>query len=242
MTYLSFHLWFILPPILVLAVLQRRPLGGAPRGLALRALGLIVLAAFVYTSLWDNYLIYRGVWFYGPDRVLGTVGYVPVEEYAFFMLQPLLTGLFYFLLRSLDIPSRREDTISNGGNVAAVTLPFCTTVLCAGLLLWGPDNTLYLALILAWCCPVMAVLMWLGLRKIWPERKRLALGIAVPTVYLWIADRVALGDGVWSISEQYSLGFDPFGLPIEEAVFFFVTNWMVVQGVAMLLPDNPATT
>lgn len=48
------------------------------------------------------------------------------------------------------------------------------------------------------------------------------------------------GLGIWSISERYSLGIDPLGLPIEEAVFFLVTNWMVVPGVALLLPDKPA--
>jgi lycopene beta-cyclase len=42
--------------------------------------------------------VWRGVWGYGADRVIGTIGYVPVEEYLFFILQPLLTGLWLYLV------------------------------------------------------------------------------------------------------------------------------------------------
>jgi lycopene cyclase domain-containing protein len=56
--------------------------------------GLAVIAV-VYTTPWDNYLVATGVWYYDPRLVLNlTIGYVPVEEYAFFILQAFLTGLF----------------------------------------------------------------------------------------------------------------------------------------------------
>ena len=91
MSYLAFLLVFIVPPLLVLAWTQRRRLRAIhPR--ARRFLVLMAVIALVYTTPWDNYLIWRGVWSYGGDRVVGTIGYVPVEEYLFFLLQPLLTG------------------------------------------------------------------------------------------------------------------------------------------------------
>jgi len=31
------------------------------------------LLALVYTTPWDNYLIWRDVWHYGTDRVVGTI-------------------------------------------------------------------------------------------------------------------------------------------------------------------------
>lgn len=88
MTYLTFHLIFTLPPILVLLALRRRPWTRADRWTA----AALPLLALIYTTPWDNMLIQKGVWSYGPDQVIGTTGYVPIEEYAFFLLQPILTG------------------------------------------------------------------------------------------------------------------------------------------------------
>jgi lycopene cyclase domain-containing protein len=96
MSYASFLLVFILPIIGVLAYLQSK------NGTSLMPrwrLGIVLMAALalLYTTPWDNYLIYRGVWSYSPDRVWESwrLGYVPLEEYLFFVLQPVMTGLFY---------------------------------------------------------------------------------------------------------------------------------------------------
>ena len=74
MTYLAFHAVFILPPIIALAawLWPRRHLLPRRAGWALPAIALI---AFTYTTPWDNYLVARGVWRYGADRVLGTLHY-----------------------------------------------------------------------------------------------------------------------------------------------------------------------
>ncbi len=61
------------------------------------------------------------------------------------------------------------------------------------------------------------------------------VAVAVPTVYLWIADRTAIALGIWDIADAYSLGFDPLGLPIEEALFFLVTNVLSVMGTLLFL-------
>jgi lycopene beta-cyclase len=62
-----------------------------------------------------------------------------------------------------------------------------------------------------------------------------AAAVAVPTLYLWAADRVALALGIWSIAPEHITGVHLFGLPLEEAVFFLVTNVLVVQGVLLFL-------
>ena len=99
MTYLQFHLVFTLPPLLLLAFLTYRAArqGRVPQA-GLIALGVHVLLALVYTTPWDNLLVARGVWGYGENRVLFTLGWVPFEEYLFFVLQTLLTGLWVLLL------------------------------------------------------------------------------------------------------------------------------------------------
>jgi lycopene cyclase domain-containing protein len=47
---------------------------------------ILATVAFVWTTPWDNYLVKSGVWGYGNnDRVLYVIGFVPVEEYCFFI-------------------------------------------------------------------------------------------------------------------------------------------------------------
>lgn len=241
MTYLAFHLYFVLPPIAALLLLGRTA-GGNTRGVSrFKAIGLIIAAAFSYTILWDNYLVYRGVWSYPEGRVMFTLAYVPIEEYAFFALQPLLTGLFYFQLLHCKLLAGKESPRFKSGKLTGALLMGCVSLVGVFLLMYGGDRALYLGLILSWSGPVLAILMWMGLEKIWPERRVILASIAGATVYLCIADRIAIGAGIWNISEQYSLGVELLGLPIEEAVFFLATNWMVVQGVAMLKPANTSS-
>ncbi|NNF58274.1 MAG: lycopene cyclase domain-containing protein, partial [Rhodothermaceae bacterium] len=104
-----------------------------------------------------------------------------------------------------------------------------------GWALLASEPTRYLALILVWACPVLAVQWAYGGHHLWRLRRVLALAVAVPTLYLWVADRIALALGIWHISDRFTTGLAPGGLPIEEALFFVVTNVLVVQGLVLML-------
>ncbi|MEM1127688.1 MAG: lycopene cyclase domain-containing protein [Bacteroidota bacterium] len=234
MTYLTFLLVFLVPPIVALLFLIPRPLHHTLSPRAWWSLPLVAVIAFVYTTPWDNYLVYRSVWWYGEDRVLGTIGYVPYEEYAFFVLQPIMTGLFlYFLLSRSGLQPEAQRA---GPAVRWVGTVLLATISAVGIaLILGPDEGLYMGLILGWAVPVLA-LMWLyGGPHIWRYRRAASVAITVPTLYLWVADRTAIRLGIWDISNVYSFDIDPFGLPIEEATFFLVTNVLVVFGVFLFL-------
>jgi lycopene cyclase domain-containing protein len=240
-TYLQFHLVFILPPLAVLAVLAaRRWRRGAARWDPVWAFWLLPVVALIYTTPWDNYLVWRGVWVYSPGRVLGTVGYVPVEEYAFFLLQPLLTGLWYRLVRSWSSDERvlaHEDTrakASRGGGAAC----FGVITLVGVVLVVTGGHGLYLGLILAWSAPVLAGMWALAGEKLWRHRRALALAVLPPTLYLWVADRLAIGWDVWTIADTTRTGVELLGLPVEEALFFLVTNLLVVQGLVMFAAER----
>ena len=95
MTYFGFLALFLVPPILVLLAATRRML----RREHLLALGALMLIALLYTSPWDNYLVIRGVWTFDRDKIAGWfIWRVPLEEYIFYVLQVLLTGLFTIYL------------------------------------------------------------------------------------------------------------------------------------------------
>lgn len=233
MTYLTFLLVFLVPPIVLLGWTLPRPLAGIPSLRSKVSLPLVCLIAFVYTTPWDNYLVYRGVWGYGSERVLATIGYVPVEEYAFFILQPIMTGLLlYHLLSRMRL---QASSYSMKAYVGGIVFYLAITALGVWLLLSNVDTNLYLGLILAWAGPILLGLWIYGGKHFWSLKPLFLLAIAIPTVYLWIADRIAIGLDIWYISNTYSLDWDPLGLPIEEAIFFLVTNILVVQGTLLFL-------
>lgn len=240
MTYLAFLALFLLPPIALLALALRGRVGAIhPRApLFLAVLPLIALA---YTTPWDNYLVRRGVWSYGEGRVVGTIGWVPVEEYLFFLLQPVLTGLWLYTLLAAgaERPRRRSAAAAAVRRVGAGLYLLAAG---AGGLLLGPERGTYLGLILAWSAPVLAGQWYWAGAAIWARRRLWLAAIALPTLYLWVADAVAIRLGIWSIAERFTTGAALFGLPLEEAVFFLVTNVLVVQGLMLFLfPRGSAT-
>ena len=233
MTYLQFHLVFTLPLLLLLAFITYRAAraGRVPRA-GFVALGVHVLLALVYTTPWDNYLVARGVWGYGEDRVMFTLGWVPVEEYLFFIVQTLLTGLWVLLLHR-RAGSKTEPTHSvwtrSVGAFAWLGLAG------VGVLALGSDEGMYFGLIAAWAAPVLAF-QWAFGGDLLVRRWRVVLpGFAVPTLYLWLADRLALALGIWWIAPEFSSGMGVLGLPLEEALFFLLTNLLVVFGVVLAL-------
>lgn len=55
--------------------------------------------------------------------------------------------------------------------------------------------------------------------------------IILPTLYLWIVDTLALKRGTWVINHGTKFGIHLWdGLEIEEALFFLVTNIIIVFG------------
>jgi lycopene cyclase domain-containing protein len=100
-SYLTFHILFVIPPIVVLGTLAivrgqtwwgRRPLGG---------LAIVLVLAVGYTTPWDNLLIAEGVWWYGEGATAVHIWEAPVGEYLFFLLQPVLTALWLFQIPAL---------------------------------------------------------------------------------------------------------------------------------------------
>ena len=90
MTYFTFLLLFFAPLVALaffLALRDHRRItqlaAYAARGSALPTVLLAhVLAAVIYTTPWDNYLVATSVWSYNPALVTGvTIGWVPIEEY-----------------------------------------------------------------------------------------------------------------------------------------------------------------
>jgi lycopene cyclase domain-containing protein len=227
-TYVAIHAAFVAPPIVLLgAVLPR--LQPARQRVARAGLLVMVTVAVGYTTPWDNYLIEQGVWWYGDGRVAARVLLAPVEEYAFFVLQSVLTGLWLYCVGfSPGYEDGDLDRIPRVLGAAGLL-----GVAGAGAFLLSLPGGYYLGAILVWACPILALQWAVGgsyLRRTW---RTWSVAAGVPTLYLWFVDRVAIGLGVWTISETHTTGIHLLGLPIEEAAFFLVTNLLLVYGLML---------
>ncbi len=242
MTYLNFLIVFLGVPLAGLAWLHSRDRGRPQRGLllggaaAIAAVLVHVVVALVYTTPWDNYLVATGVWYYDPALVLGiTFGWVPLEEYLFFILQPLLTGgWLVWLGRRMAAP--RPDAPLRPCLRWAATLAAGVLWLAAVVVLlsgWRPGT--YLGLELGWALPPIMLQLAVGADLLWQRRRLVGLAIVSTTLYLCAADALAIGAGTWTISPAHSVNVFVAGLPLEEIVFFLTTNTLIVFGLTLAL-------
>jgi lycopene cyclase domain-containing protein len=242
MTYFQVLLTFIVPPLLVLLVLapgadwrrlvQGRPIDWKPYLVILAHVGM----ALVYTTPWDNYLVATGVWWYNPALVTGiTFGYVPVEEYTFFVVQTLLTGFWCLYLMRTRLPQVQEVRSRRRFRLASAAL---VALFCLGatlLLFTGWPPVTYLALIVSWALAPVFIQVVFGGDILLANWKLLAAAILTPTFYLWWVDSLAITAGTWTIDPAQTTGVMLGALPLEEMLFFFITNVIIGFGVTLML-------
>lgn len=115
----------------------------------------------------------------------------------------------------------------------AVTL--CATAFAFGVAMTRPQQpSYYMGMILWWAAVPLCLLFWGTARFVSrvPLRRGKILfliALAIPTIYLWCCDLFALKRGTWHINEATSFNIFPIPqLPIEEMVFFFLTNLLLV--------------
>ncbi len=248
MTYFGFLAVFVGIPIVILLGLtwwdRRRGITMPDR---LRSyspawvLFLHIVIAVVYTTPWDNYLVATRVWWYDEALVTGVViGWVPIEEYTFFIVQPILTGLWllYLMRRTQDssflVP---HSSFADNGRLRLIVTGITAVVwaVMVGILIFGWQPGTYLALLFSWALlPIMTQLAF-GFDILWYYRKLVLMAIVLPSLYLPFADALAIESGTWTIDPAQSLNIFIVNLPIEEFIFFLMTNILLVFGMTLAL-------
>ncbi|KAI9709387.1 MAG: hypothetical protein M1812_007723 [Candelaria pacifica] len=202
--------------------------------------------AVVSTTPWDSYLIRTRIWTYPPDAILGpTLFSIPSEEIFFFVIQTYNTSVLYLLLSKptfhpmyLKDPklSRLPDGFVRdwlrlwrfaGQMVLVLAIKMGVNMVKSG------GKGMYMGMILVWACPFLLMLWTLAYQLIIGlPISNTVLPIALPTLYLWIVDTLALKRGTWVIESGTKLGINLWdGLEIEEATFFLFTNTLIVFGL-----------
>lgn len=246
MTYFGFLLRFVSIPILIFLLIawldnkNQRHAGSFANGRAVWVAILVhVILAVAYTTPWDNYLVATKVWFYNPSLVTGfLIGYVPIEEYTFFVLETILAGLWWwFLARRIPEPNAAFKSSKKRRFVSFLIL-FAIWLIFTGLFFFGSPKWTYLSITLFWALPAIFPQLLYGADILWHYRKLVFLAIFVPGLYLSLTDILALSETTWSISKEQTTNILFFGiLPLEEVVFFFITNLLITFGMTLLLSN-----
>lgn len=248
-TYFQVLIFFIFPPLILLAgltvwelwsslVVHKRNIKWLPYV----ALFTHVLLAVIYTTPWDNYLVATSVWWYDQNLVTGwTIGYVPIEEYTFFVVQTLMTGLWVLTLWRFGALGQSFDVSRKSIRLWSLVITATIWAVAVVVLVSGWEAGRYLALILVWALIPLLMQFGFGADILWGHRSLLMLAILPTTVYLWIVDAIAINSGVWTIDPIQTLGIKIGPLPIEEMVFFLVTNLMISFGITLMIaPESKA--
>ena len=247
MTYFGFLAIFIGIPLLVLTgllILARQRQYEMPerfRGWpAWLAVVTLIVIAFTYTTPWDNYLVATGVWWYDPDLVTGIIwGWVPIEEYTFFVVQTLLGGLWLLVLFRFWPPADSYPPLDGRWRVWSTAVVLLLWVGSIILLASGWRPGTYLGLELVWALPPIAIQLAFGADILWRHGRYVLPSIAILTVYLSATDALAISSGTWTIDPEQSVGIYLGGvLPIEEFIFFFLTVTLVIGGITLLLAQE----
>jgi lycopene cyclase domain-containing protein len=237
-TYFRFHLIFNLPLLAVLFFSSRAEPWTQGE---MTAVALVLLAVVVFTTPWDNLAAKWGIWGFPRAKYSFRLGYLPVEEYAFFVLQSLnvmlgVRVLFHFFPgwhRLVSTEPGRWTFLCLGASI----LPW---ILIGGQLrAWRrrAGSRVNYAVHLAWFLPVIYSQWVLAPTLFGAHAGLLLLVTAIFGFYYTWSDVVAIHGGTWFFDERQITGFKFGGLlPWEEAAFFFLTSLLVAQSYLLLLP------
>jgi lycopene cyclase domain-containing protein len=231
LTYVGFHAVFVAPPLVVLASVTANTHDTTRSVVRTVPAVAILVLALVYTTPWDNYLIHRGVWWYGDGAVAGRIWLAPLEEYLFILLQPIVATLWLALISPAFRRPQRAVVMSLRDRLLGVVPALVIGGL--GVVMLTHSGSFYMGAILSWAAPVLALQWAVGWRQLLARWRLVAVGTVAPAVYFAVADRVALEYGIWIIAGEYTTGLTVGGLPIEEGLFFLVTTLFVVQGLVL---------
>ena len=197
--------------------------------------------AVVSTTPWDSYLIREKIWTYPENVIVGpTLFNIPVEEVFFFIIQTYNTSLLYLILSKPTfhpVYLRGRRLLYDGRRLRLWrwlgTMAIVTAIFTGALLVKRRTDGLYMGLILVWAGPFVLLLWTLAHQFILElPLSNTFVPIALPTFYLWIVDTVALRRGTWVIEAGTKVGIQLWhGLELEEAVFFLLTNVLIVFGL-----------
>lgn len=241
MTYLQFHLIFNVPILFVLSLLTGARWLNPDLWPPVLAILVIVM---IFTTPWDNYAAWRGIWGFKEGRYLVKWLYLPMEEYLFFLIQSVQAILLTLVAIDWfsDITSLSSSiTIDHPLSLVIGLLISATFILIGwkvGLPLPRFSKWQYAWHLFFWFGLVVALQWWAGWPILLPRWPILLAVTLLLGTWLTLADIVAVRQGIWFFDERLITGNRVARiLPWEEAAFFYLTSLIVSQSLLLFLPE-----
>lgn len=96
---------------------------------------------------------------------------------------------------------------------------------------------LYLVLLLVWVL-VLGFQWLIGWKKLWQGRQNWLWIVIGASIYLSLADGVALRQRIWFFHPAFLIGWSIGNVPVEELLFFVLMTAMIVQGFILISPSR----
>ena len=95
------------------------------------------------------------------------------------------------------------------------------------------QHWLYLIFLLSCALPIIGMQWIVGWRHLWRERNTWPWVILGLSIYLTLADAIAIAQHIWFFNPALITGWHIGNVPIEEALFCLLTVTMIVQGFVL---------
>ena len=238
MTFQSFLLYCMVPPVVLLLWAQRRTLTATYLGINL----CVGLGSIAYTSQWDTRLIERGVWWFDPARSSGiNFGVFPIEEAIFYVLIIALGGLWTHLVFTRWTPlgsAPRRPWLRFGGAAVVLALWIVDIVVVSSVAASYPRVT-FAAECLLITLPALALQLAICGDLLWHRLRPVAVCVAVPALYLsLVAGTFTFGTDLWIVKPEFSFG-KLFGMiPVEMPFFYTFASALIALPSTVLLQHD----
>jgi len=206
---------------------------------------LVLVPVMIFTTPWDNYAAKCGIWGFSNGQFWKKIGYLPFEEYLFFIIQSLQAmALTVLVLRFGDYQSL--DFLSDEMRMSRLIIGGVGFVifLILGFLFSGKwrhrsgGKWHYTWHLFFWFIPVVLLQWWIAPDVLVPRWPVLLLVTFLLGTYLSWADWMAIQRNIWFFDHRQTTGWNIGGkMPWEEAAFFYLTSLLVCQSFLILLPE-----
>ena len=185
----------------------------------------LLIIAVIQASIWDNYGTYVGIWTF-DNRVFGHIGFLPLEEYTWILMQVMISVIFTMrvcIILSPDKPVRKNQDMK-----FRIIFTLCGAIIYLSLMLYGAnclysylgtestetnENKQYLcsSIILSFFTPFI-LLQWFYFSKGFYQYKMIwFLSWFIPGIYTYIIDCIAVHQKIWIFDYSYTLNIWLFG-------------------------------
>ena len=166
-----------------------------------------------------------------------TLGWVPIEEYIFFVLQTVLTGMWLIWLgRRLanETAQPRKPGLISRYVLLGLVLAWLAAAYDPASRSWQPGT--YLALEFIWLLPPIVAQVALGAGILSQQRRLVCAALFAPL--LVSVGRRQHRDQRRSLDDQSTANYRHSprrSLPLEEFIFFLLTNMLIVFGMTLFM-------